>query len=62
MKSVYVAASSEEQNRARAAIERLQAAGIVVTSNWIEVIAPVSGHEFDNDLDAFEFIQKLVRL
>lgn len=39
MKSVYVAASSAEQNRARAAIEQLKAAGITVTSNWIEVIA-----------------------
>ncbi len=39
MKKVYVAASSAEQNRARAAIEQLEAAGIPVTSNWIEVIA-----------------------
>lgn len=39
MKSVYVAASSEEQNRARSAIEQLQRAGITCTSNWIETIA-----------------------
>jgi hypothetical protein len=39
MKSVYVAASSEEQNRARAAIEQLKRAGIHFTSNWIDVIA-----------------------
>lgn len=39
MKKVYVAASSSEQNRARAAIEQLTRAGITCTSNWIEVIA-----------------------
>lgn len=39
MKKVYVAASSEEQNRARAAIEQLHRAGIECTSNWIECIA-----------------------
>jgi hypothetical protein len=39
MKSVYVAASSDEQNRARAAIEQLNLAGIPCTSNWIENIA-----------------------
>lgn len=39
MKKVYVAASSAEQNRARAAIEQLTRAGITCTSNWIEVIA-----------------------
>lgn len=136
MKKVYVAASSDEQNRARAAIEQLTRAGITCTSNWIEVIAKrcdgianprghapdlrvirgnavhgnkqairdadilwflvpehspgrggyyeagfadalektlvfsgdtqqsvftASGEEFDNDLDAFEHIQKLVR-
>lgn len=136
MKSVYLAASSDEQNRARAAIEQLQRAGITCTSNWIESIAKrcdgianprgqapdlrvirgnavhgnkeairkadilwflvpehspgrggyyeagfadalekelvfsgdtqqsvftVSGHEFDNDLEAFEFIKQRVR-
>lgn len=39
MKSVYVATSSEEQNRARAAIEQLARAGIHCTSNWIDNIA-----------------------
>lgn len=39
MKSVYVAASSAEQNRARAAIAMLQLSGIPCTSNWIDVIA-----------------------
>ncbi len=43
MKSVYVAASSDEQNRARAAVEQLQRAGIHCTSNWIENIAQRSG-------------------
>lgn len=37
-KAVYVAASSEERSRARAAIEQLQRAGIRCTSNWIECI------------------------
>jgi len=39
--SVYVAGSSAEIDRARAATERLRAAGLVVVSTWPDVVAAV---------------------
>lgn len=57
MKSVYVAASSDEQERAKKWIAELRANGVPVTSNWIETIAANGGKPNPRGVDA-----NLVRL